>query len=368
MPANYTGVPGNVGPNAVVPVVALPVDGDGDAAGSFTPALQALADQSALYLKVLQQVALSNWTLGTGAAGANDFASNGNSTYVAALNSITTTHWATSPDGKTWTGIVSAPTALASAVLWVPSLGLFVGTVVGSGTTTYGIETSPTGATWTARTVPDTNGANPATGSLAFGAGVLVATGNTGKVISSPDAITWTARGTTPMAGKGMVSVAFGGGQFVAISTDCYVFTSPDGLTWTARGQVVATAVTALGVVYNARAGRFVVVAGGGVGSSSSADGITWTAGTAPFGGSAFVARLAYAWGNVLTSASVSAGSGYNVTLYGSPDSGVTWNALGVAFYMSSLGTAQGLRLANDRLFVGQFAASPVVSLAAPGL
>jgi hypothetical protein len=92
-----------------------------------------------------------------------------------------------------------------------------------------------------ARTFTNTNNAGAARiNSIAYGAGLYVAVGDYGSIITSPDLVTWTAR--THTAGTTVatvwMSVGFANGLFVAVgynATQAYAYTSPDGITWTSR-------------------------------------------------------------------------------------------------------------------------------------
>ena len=59
---------------------------------------------------------------------------------------------------------------------------------------------------------------------------VAVASGTASKIYSSPDGVTWTARGTT--AFTSLHSIAFGAGRFWALGLTGAGYTSTDGITW----------------------------------------------------------------------------------------------------------------------------------------
>src|SRR5690606_8887050 len=76
------------------------------------------------------------------------------------------------------------------------------------------------------------------------------------------------------------LSVAYGNGTFVAVAgngTDRVMTSTDNGLTWTARSAPLAGWG---GVTYGN--GTFVAVASGGGVTTSTDDGVTWTAQTAP--------------------------------------------------------------------------------------
>lgn len=125
--------------------------------------------------------------------------------------------------------------------------------------------TSPTGATWTARTIPA--GSYDA---VAWNGSVFAAVGFN-VAATSPDGVTWTSR-TIP-AGN-YHGIVWTGTQFVAAGGNAAA-TSPDGTTWTAH---TITGGTANGLAFN---GSTLVAVGGGK-SAVSSDGATWSVYTDP--------------------------------------------------------------------------------------
>lgn len=121
-----------------------------------------------------------------------------------------------------------------------------------------------------------------------FGAGVFVTVGESGTVLSSPDAMTWTSRssGTT----EALRGVAFGSGTFVAVGNNGTVLSSTNGLNWTAQSSGTTSFLS--GIVFGA--GRFVAVGGAGA-VITSTDGITWA--TAPSVDSRFLQGISYGGG-----------------------------------------------------------------------
>jgi hypothetical protein len=124
---------------------------------------------------------------------------------------------ATSPTGVTWTAR-TIPAGSWTAVVWNGTVFVAVGSNVAA--------TSPDGITWTARTIPAGN-----YNAVAWNGTVLVATGLSGTAASSPDGITWTAR-TFPCSNCDERSVAWSGSLFCAVGSNESI-TSPDGITWT---------------------------------------------------------------------------------------------------------------------------------------
>jgi hypothetical protein len=117
---------------------------------------------------------------------------------------------------------------------------------------------------------------------VTYGGGQFVAVsegpvgGYTGTVLTSPDGVTWTQRGS--WSGKQLYGVAYGGGQFVAVGWDYWnqvdvILTSRTGTRWTARSAETTT--TLWGVTYGS--GQFVAVGGSGVILTASPEPVTLT-------------------------------------------------------------------------------------------
>lgn len=221
-----------------------------------------------------------------------------------------------------WIGMYSTPIHAQSRWTSQTSIdGTWSSVAFGSGvfvavSTNGKVKTSPDGVTWTARITPIYNEWTAVT----YGNGLFVAVSRTGsgnRVMTSPDGITWIIRASA--ADERWVAVTYGGGLFVAISRDFagtpvtkinYLMTSPDGITWTKRispANVFWSAIT-----YGN--GRFVAVSldGNQLGLvnrvMTSQDGITWTRRSIPsteywtsvaYGNGLFVAVAA----DVMTSA-----------------------------------------------------------------
>jgi len=169
-----------------------------------------------------------------------------------------------------------------------PASGQFVGLFIDADFTTWSAATSPDGITWTTHTVPQTTSLYF---NIIFGGGKYVAVGgNDGSVIYSSDGITWTSATSVVAAAHG---VAYGAGLYVVVGWHSggpggsegtgYIMTSPDAVTWTARtvpnnnqwsdvcfGNGIFVAVATL--VHTTGTGQIM----------TSTDGITWTASAAP--------------------------------------------------------------------------------------
>ena len=142
------------------------------------------------------------------------------------------------PIGSITAGTVNNITNFCRYVEWIPQLNLFI-VVGGSGK----ILTSPDGINWTARTSPN---ANLTINSITYSPtlNLLVAVGNgtsSPYVLTSTDGISWVSRNGS--AANNWISVTWGNGLFVAISqlptnASNAIMTSPDGINWTSRSAV----------------------------------------------------------------------------------------------------------------------------------
>jgi len=139
--------------------------------------------------------------------------------------------------------------------------------------------TSPDGISWTAHTGMGMLGKGWQ--AITFGNGMFVAISSISNsettVITSTDGLTWTQR-TAPKVPGLMRKVVFGNGMFVAVGTEGTIMTSPDGVAWTKRNSPTAAAQGGwFSVDYGN--GTFVAVASSGAHQvMTSGDGITWTA------------------------------------------------------------------------------------------
>lgn len=119
----------------------------------------------------------------------------------------------------------------------------------------------------------------------AYGNGTFVALPRTpsGKWMTSPDGISWTAHTGMGMFGKEWQAITFGNGMFVAMSasannTAATILTSTDGLSWTARAAPVVP-----GLMRKVVFGNGMLVAVGTQGTIiTSPDGVVWTKRVSP--------------------------------------------------------------------------------------
>lgn len=153
----------------------------------------------------------------------------GNGYYVAIGDAIT--HQPYSPDLKRWfpTNRLDSSARSFVSIAFGNNTFVAVGGVYG-GTGIVSTMTDPT-VGWTNQATPAAFVSPNNIANVAFGAGVFVATGNGGKIATSPDGITWTTRtsGTTDF----LSYVRYVNSLFIIVGTTTTGYKSPDGITWT---------------------------------------------------------------------------------------------------------------------------------------
>ena len=166
-----------------------------------------------------------------------------------------------------------------------------------------------------------TSGVATAINDVAYGAGVFVAVGASGVILTSADSgVTWVCR--TSGVATAINAVVWSGTQFVAVGaispTNPAILTSPDGITWTVRTNAATAGLNA--VTWSGT--KFVAV--GALDPTNpltmtSTDGITWAvqtnAATGALNGVAWNGTVFIAVGAVVTGAAI---------IYTSTD-GITW-------------------------------------------
>ncbi|CAB4861142.1 unannotated protein [freshwater metagenome] len=243
--------------------------------------------------------------------------------------------WTDSPTGFTyqWESCTEAWTALSSPtgadstswfdVAYGGTAGSELYVAVGVGSSSGGrIITSPDGVTWTARQDPGPDSLKEWR-AVAYGAGRFVAVGDYGgsgteRVMTSTDGINWSYATSVPTTTTWQ-SLAFGGGKFVATAYSGTVMTSSDGLSWTIASSTLDTAPKA--VAYGN--GRFVVVTNDK--AYYSADGDTFTA-TTTVGSGKYWRDVTYGAGTWVAVGTTGFSSA-NSTAMVSTDNGSTWTA-----------------------------------------
>ena len=179
-----------------------------------------------------------------------------------------------SVDGKAWTAVASS-TSQELYGAGTAGFGNYV--VVGAAGT---VLTSSGGTEWTART----SGTTANLRAVTFGGGQYVAVGDGGTILTSTNGTAWVAAAAvTGVNLRGVAHAALSStvdgaitftNAYVAVGDGGTVLTSNDAITWTARPVLGSAALNA--VTYG---GQFVVVGDQGV-IHTSTDGITWTART----------------------------------------------------------------------------------------
>jgi hypothetical protein len=113
---------------------------------------------------------------------------------------------------------------------------------------------------------PSSSGATSLLSDLAFGAGMFVAVGDAGNIVTTSDGSTWTSR--TSGTSEFLPNVAFGNGTFVVVGAGGGIFTSTDGAKWTPRSSGTTTAL------YNIAYGNGTFVAVGDAGKILQSDSV----------------------------------------------------------------------------------------------
>jgi len=249
----------------------------------------------------------------------------------------------TSPDGLTWTKRFFPTSGRRLFVRYLN--GLFL--VASSGTTE--ILTSADGVNWTARTAPISGAWRDA----AYGNGVYVMANTGGPVITSTDALTWSAQSgppSTPVVNWRYLT--FGNGRFV-LSHDTYYepvtfYTSSDGITWSAPTIDPAAGLVPpeyfVGAVYDGF--QWVGITSSGR-LMMSADGTSWGY-SGQLQGVLETKAIFPAFGGVMV-VGTTAASDYGPSTY------MHWLVDGIAFGRKEIPNASGLRafVASDDQIVG---------------
>lgn len=170
----------------------------------------------------------------------------------------------TSPDGITWTGRPIPRSNAWTSVAFGNNLYVVVG-ASGDGSR---VMTSPDGIIWSVGSgIP-----NNLWASVTFGNNLFVAVSSTGEIMRSSNGVIWTLFPTT--FANSWSAITFGNGLFVVVSSTGpnggRVITSPDGISWTPRAAPAAnwTSVTFGNGIFMAVARNIYM---------TSSDGITWT-------------------------------------------------------------------------------------------
>lgn len=156
------------------------------------------------------------------------------------------------------------------------------GPVISPGTY-WQVVTSPDAITWTAQTnvllVAPVGALVDGRGG-AFGNGTWVLVGDGGHMAYSLDGVTWAHVPTSSFGSTPINGIGYGNGIFVAVGNTGKLATSPNGTTWTQRTSSFGSTIIMAVAFGN---GLFVAVGNTGL-VATSPDGITWTQQTANMG------------------------------------------------------------------------------------
>jgi hypothetical protein len=144
---------------------------------------------------------------------------------------------------------------------------------------------------------------------VAYANNLFVAVGQTGKVSTSTDGVTWVSR-TSSFSTTNINAVAYGNGTWVIVGASNKVATSSDGTTWTQRTAQTITSFFE-GVAWDGT--KFTICASAGE-IQTSPTGVTWTNQTS--GTARRLRKVAYAKGLIVV---VGGDGGVNNILRTSP-------------------------------------------------
>jgi RHS repeat-associated protein len=128
------------------------------------------------------------------------------------------------------------------------------------------IMTSANAVSWTSQ---NSNTSNDLHGA-AFGNNIFVVAGKGGKILTSPTGTTWTLR--TSNTTYDLMGITFGVNMFAAVGANSTILTSPDGITWTNHSAVIGNTLYAIAYGNN----TYVTAGSSGV-ILTSTDGSSWT-------------------------------------------------------------------------------------------
>jgi len=186
--------------------------------------------------------------------------------------------------------------------------------------------TSTDGVTWVA--LADTTFGTNIINCIAYGNNKFVAGSNRGQIAYSPDGITWEAVANSTFGTSGIRVIAYGNGKFVAGGSNGKMATSTDGITW----EAVANSTFGTDSIEDIAYGNGKFVAGGSNGNGKmaySSDGAVWTPITLP-ANTKFYEGIAYGNSKFVAGAdSTEQGSSFQI-IYSSD--GITWTTVSVSY------------------------------------
>ena len=185
--------------------------------------------------------------------------------------------------------------------------------------------------------------------SMALGNNTIVAVGDVGTILTSPDGISWTVR-TSPTSSD-LKGITYGSNKFVAVGNSGTILTSHDGISWTVQTSP-ASGTDLTGIAY----GNNTFVAGGNFlnGFITSTDGVTWSYHSLPSDPafSFFLDRITYSNNTFFARGAKTCNGGWTCmpssydVAYSSPD-GSTWTSVATSQYPSLAGDGYGVIYGN---------------------
>lgn len=179
-----------------------------------------------------------------------------------------------STDGITWT---LQGTAMGGRVIRGAAYGNSLYVLVGGDTSDPRVSTSSDRITWTARTSGYTT---ENINAVMYAGGKWVTCGDSDKMATSTDAISWTAYSGTFAGSSNITCLTYGNSVYVAAGAGAKLFTSATALSgsWTSRTSgFTADGINGLSYGLVGATQTFVAVGAGKISSSTDGSAVTWT-------------------------------------------------------------------------------------------
>lgn len=177
-------------------------------------------------------------------------------------------------DGIEWTRVNT--TKYYNGIVWTGSMFVAISAA-------RSILKSTDGLTWEQVTLPaHPNNSSTILYSIAWNGSTLCVGSTQGSIWTSTDAVTWTARtglSSTAWGAKNVAHILWTGSVFFALASVSYA-TSPDGVTWTYGTTNLSAIFTTNNSCFTI--GSTIFVTYGGKFTSSSNNGVSWTAAVGP--------------------------------------------------------------------------------------
>jgi hypothetical protein len=181
-----------------------------------------------------------------------------------------------SSDAATWTPLTSVTTKTANNLHAIANANGYIVATGDSGT----VITSNGGLAWTAQisgTPNALNGVIYGNSSLSSTGYYFVAVGALGTIIHSEDGVNW--HPSVSGVGDNLTGVTYGNGVFIAVGANGRVLTSPNGVDWTPRTSISSVSTATINAITYLYGHRFIAVAADGniFYSEYSNAGVDWT-------------------------------------------------------------------------------------------